>query len=302
MYMIRVIMLLACGWAVHGKKANGSQLRVISFKDTSTSFENKSTEEKKQALKTTMEEMGIEASDQELMESMKEGWRDRTYEQSVDKLTRMDAEKKVQKQLKEKGFPEYTDPDASAQWKLTQALLKENYSVEKTVANLMASAAEDKPYINVTFLVDGDCASENHPPLRLNLISEQGLSTGKSPRDIENYKCDGTLSMEGMVKSDALKLEKFVLMSVNTKLTVAINLGGRVNIIINNNNFAMLSTMGEETQKESENVLKKMEDMKKNEKTNATITWTINKNMLNENGGELQENIKTLKKELEQSQ
>jgi len=48
MYMIRVIMLLACGWAVHGKKANGSQLQVISFKDTSSSFENKSTEEKKQ--------------------------------------------------------------------------------------------------------------------------------------------------------------------------------------------------------------------------------------------------------------
>lgn len=172
---------------------------------------------------------------------------------------------------------------------------------ESLIWKANASAAENKPYINVTFVVDGDCAYENHGRFSLGLITEEHAGTGQSPRDLQFYKCDGTLSMEGMVKSDALKLEKFVLMSVNTKLTVAINLGGRVNIIINNNNFA-LSTSGEETQKEWENVLKKMEDMKKNEKTNATITWTINKNMLNEKGGELQENIKTLKKKLEQSQ
>jgi len=176
---------------------------------------------------------------------------------------------------------------------------------ESLIWKANASAAEDKPYINVTYVVDGVCDYENHGPFRMGVLSlEEGAQLGQSPRDVQWYKCDGTLSMEGTVKSVALKLEKFVLIPVSAKLTVAINIGGRVNIIINHSHpKAWLTTyMGEETQKEAEKVFKKMEDMKKNEQTNATITWTINENMLNEKGGELQENIKELKKQLEPSQ
>lgn len=171
---------------------------------------------------------------------------------------------------------------------------------ESLIWKANVSAAKDEPSIKVTYVVDGLCAYKNHGPLRLGMIlSEESAGIGQGPRDqIENYKCDGMLRMEGMVKSDALKLEKFVLKPVNAKLTVVRNLLGRVHIIINNK--ARLSTSGKETQEESENVLKKMKEMKKN----ATITWTINKNMLNEKGvsGSLQEKIKELKKELESSQ